>query len=66
MGLPKTQAPSDQACDTAWKEIMRIAEAHCLIVQAYGGVATLAIPEEQRKANIRQKCLDACRMVEAA
>ncbi len=41
---------------------MRIAEEHVLIVQAYGGVATLAMPEEQRKANVREQTLRAhCR-----
>ncbi len=53
------QAPSDAAAARAWDEIMRIAERHALIVQAYGGVATLAMPEEQRKAGIRERTLRA-------
>lgn len=53
----KALAPSDRECDQAWKTIMGIATDHCLIVQAYGGTATLALPEEQRKAAIREKVL---------
>jgi len=53
------ETPSDDACSAAWKQIMAIAEPHALIVQAYGGVATLAVPEEQRRAGIREKVLQA-------
>jgi len=56
---------NDEACGKAWDQIMKIAREHCLIVQAYGGVATLAVPEEQRKAGIRERCLRAERMTEA-
>lgn len=49
-----TTAPSDEACGKAWDRIMEVARAHALIVSAYGGVATLATPEEQRNAGIRQ------------
>jgi hypothetical protein len=42
--------PSDSKCAKAWKEIAELAEAHCLIVQAYGGVMVLATPEAQREA----------------
>lgn len=31
-----------------------------LIVQSFGGVATLATPQEQRKAGVRDQVLDAC------
>lgn len=41
--------PSDSAAQAAWKQIADIAEAHCLIVQAYSGVMVLALPEEQRE-----------------
>lgn len=64
MAAPKI-APSDEAAALAWDRIMRIAEEHALIVQAGGGVATLAVPEEQRKAALRERCLRAAGMVEA-
>lgn len=50
-------APDDKKAHAAWERIMQIAAEHALIVQAYGGVATLAIPEEQRKAGIREQVL---------
>ena len=53
------KAPSDAAAEEAWADIMRIAEANALIVQAYGGVATLAVPVEQRKAGVRERVLRA-------
>lgn len=52
-------APSDAACARAWETIMRMATAHALILQAYGGVATLAMPEDQRAADIRTTVLAA-------
>jgi hypothetical protein len=52
-------APPDKDCSRAWATIMQIAKANCLIVQAYGGTATLALPEEQRKAGIREMVLRA-------
>ena len=52
-------APSDENAATAWKKIMEIAEKHALIVQAYGGTATLVMPDEQRKAGIRERVLSA-------
>ena len=55
----KTAAPSDKACAEAWGQIMAIAREHALIVSAYGGVATLAIPREQRTAGIRDRVLRA-------
>lgn len=55
----RRKAPDDAACAEAWKRIMRIASEHCLIVQSYGGVAVLAMPEEQRKNGLRQAALDA-------
>jgi hypothetical protein len=51
--------PGDKAAAEAWIQIMALAEAHALIVQAFGGVATLAMPDEQRKAGIRDRVLRA-------
>ncbi len=58
--MPATRrvAPTDEAADAAWDRIMKEAAQHCLIVQAFGGTCTLAVPEEQRKACIRQRVLD--------
>lgn len=53
------KAPSDEQAAKAWDQIMQIAEAHALIIQSYGGVATLATPEEQRKAGLRDRTLAA-------
>ena len=50
-------APSDKDAEQAWDKIMQIAEANALIVQAFSGTATLAIPREQRDANIRERIL---------
>lgn len=36
-----------EAWDSHWEEVMRLAEGYGFIVQAYGGVATLATNEEQ-------------------
>lgn len=36
---------------------MEIAARHALIIQAYGGTATLAVPAEQRRAGIRDRVL---------
>ena len=41
----KRPARPDQECLKAWDQIMAIARDHALIVSAYGGVATLAIPD---------------------
>lgn len=49
--------PSDEEAAAAWDRIMKDAAHHALIVQAYGGVATLAIPAEQRRAGIRERIL---------
>lgn len=57
-------APSDADAERAYGEIMRTAQAHGLIVQAAGGVATIAIPAEQRKAGIREHVLKMVRMRE--
>ncbi|MGH9022589.1 MAG: hypothetical protein ACRDV9_05750 [Acidimicrobiia bacterium] len=53
------KAPSDEEAGAAWDSIMKIAEKNALIVQAYGGVATLAMPSEQRKAGVREQTLRA-------
>ncbi len=53
-------APTDEAAEAAYDEIMKLAEAHALIIGAYGGVATLAIPREQRtRAGLRERVLQA-------
>jgi hypothetical protein len=46
--------------DQAWTEVMELATRHALIVQAYGGTATLAHPREQRRVGIRARTLWAC------
>lgn len=56
---PLRPTPTDEASADAWTRIMAIAEEHALIVDAYGGVARLAVPEEQRKAGLRNRCLRA-------
>lgn len=35
--------------DKHWQEVMKLAERHGFIVQAYGGTATLATHEVQKK-----------------
>lgn len=57
-------APSDAACDVAWAKIMRLAVDHGLVVQAYGGVATLATPGAQREQGVRAQVLRASMMRE--
>ena len=52
-------ARPDQDCLKAWDQIMVIARDHALIVSAYGGVATLAIPDQQRKGECREEVLRA-------
>lgn len=59
-------APPDAACAKAWERIMEIASSHALILQAYGGTATLALPANQRTAGIRQRVLFAHDMQEEA
>lgn len=49
--------PTDAKAREAWDRIMKIAREHCLVVQAYGGSATLATPEAQREHGIRDKVL---------
>ena len=45
-----------EAWDSHWEEVMRLAEGYGFIVQAYGGVATLATNEEQcRQAGYERK-----------
>ncbi len=51
-------APSDAAAEAAWEEIMAIASRHALILEAYGGVATLALPRAQREVpGLRERVL---------
>jgi hypothetical protein len=52
-------ALGDALCDVAWDEIMRLAVAHCLVIDASGGIATLAIPREQRSHGVRERVLRA-------
>ena len=52
-----TPAPDDATCDRAWDEIMRIARLHALIVDAAGGIATLATPFRQRERGCRARVL---------
>jgi hypothetical protein len=58
-------APSDAACDAAWDQIMGIAKRHALVIEAYGGVATLAVPTEQRSHGLRAGVLKMHEMTEA-
>lgn len=54
---PLRIVPTDEECGAAWDAIMEIAERHCLITMAFGGVACLAVPREQREAGIRENVL---------
>lgn len=51
------KAPDDVAAEAAWEQIMRLASANALIVQAYSGVAVVAVPSEQRKQGVREQVL---------
>lgn len=69
--LPKPQrhadtAPADSVANARYSALLKDAEKHGLIVQAYGGVATIAIPSEQRKAGIRDRVLAAACLNETA
>ncbi len=44
----KVTAPPDDVCDQAYSQIAEIARNHALIVQAAGGVMTIATPDAQR------------------
>lgn len=50
-------APTDAAAAKAWERIATIARDHALILQAYGGVMTLVMPEEQRRYGKREMVL---------
>ena len=43
-----------------WDKVMKLAEQYGFIIQAYGGVATLATHEEQKKAGIFEKTQKMC------
>lgn len=58
-------APPDDRAARAYEHIMRIARDHCLIVSAYGGIATLATPEAQRSHGVRAQVLRAHGRTEA-
>jgi len=53
----KQDAPPDREALKAWKQIMDIASKHALITFAYGGMAILQIPSEQRRTGHRQEVL---------
>ena len=58
--MPATiRAVSDERAGKLWDQLMKLAEEGCLIVNAYGGVATLAVPREQRSAGCRDQVLQA-------
>lgn len=57
---------TDKAADAVYADVMRRAAEAGLVVQAYGGVATLAVPMEQRKAGIREEVLLAAGLDEVA
>lgn len=52
-------APSDAEAERVYDDVMRRAAAAGLVVHSYGGVATLAVPCEQRKAGVRDQVLEA-------
>lgn len=62
----KNTAPPDLEVLKAWTQIMDIASKNALIVQAYGGVATLVLPSVQRQNEygLRQQALTAAQMNE--
>jgi hypothetical protein len=57
-------APSDSKVDGIYERLVKEAGAVGLVTFAYGGVATLAIPSEQRKAGIRGQVLEAAELSE--
>ena len=55
-----TDVPSDAEVLRGYERIMEIARPLGIVVQSYGGVTTLALPSEQRKATgLRQQVLAA-------
>lgn len=56
---PRPPAPSDVAAERGYEELVKRAAELGLVVGAYGGVATLAIPSEQRKHGLRAAVLEA-------
>ncbi len=50
----------DETVEKLYERLMKEASNAGLIVSAYGGVATVAIPREQRKVpGLRRQCLEA-------
>lgn len=45
----ETKEQHVKECDGHWTEVMKLAEQYGFILQAYGGVATLATQKEQIK-----------------
>lgn len=48
---------SDQDACEVYQRALKLAEEAGLIVCAYGGIATIATPDEQRKAGVRESVL---------
>lgn len=57
-------APTDAEAEAVYERVVSLAAAAGLVVQAYGGVATLATPTEQRRAGLRERTLAAVRLEE--
>ncbi|MCL4822070.1 MAG: hypothetical protein KJ067_23325 [Vicinamibacteria bacterium] len=51
------QAPPDAVAEAAYERIAEIAREHCLVMQSYGGVLTLATPAFQRREGLRERVL---------
>lgn len=49
--------PGDDATMEAWNKIGKLAREHALIVSAAGGQMLLALPKNQRDAEVFLKCL---------
>ena len=50
-------APPDAAAEAAYERIAAIAREHCLVMQSYGGVLTIAPPAFQRREGLRDRVL---------
>ena len=49
--------PTDEHAEKAYAACMKIAADAGILTYAYSGIATLAIPSEQRKAGVRDDTL---------
>jgi hypothetical protein len=54
VGKNKTQSERE---NEAWDKIMEIAREHSMVQEAFGGVAILVHPDEQRQKGIRAALL---------